>query len=187
MGVTKYDGYLICMTLIALSVCVGCGYHLRADGNPVGIEIKGLAIPLMESTSSVEGFEADFTGIIRDEFISHARVPLVPEEEADKVLRGKIYDISAQPLTYSVQQRELSGRLITHETTSIRRLKIRLDISLLDRGSGKVIWNDNSMEEEARFEVGSDPLINRYNQKQALLRIARQLAKRVYLKTMERF
>ena len=175
------------MTLIALSACLGCGYHIRADGRPVGIDIKGLAIPLMESTSSVEGFEADFTGIIRDEFISHARVPLVGEEEADKVLRGRIYDISAQPLTYNTQQQEVGGRTITYETTSSRRLKIRLDVSLLDRDSGKVIWHDDSMEEEARFEVGSDPLINRYNQKQALLRIARQLAKRVYLKTMERF
>ena len=97
------------------------------------------------------------------------------------------YDISAQPLTYNTQQQEVGDRTVTYETTSSRRLKIRLDVSLLDRDSGKIIWSDNSMEEEARFEVGFDPLVNRYNQKQALLIIARKLAKRVYLKTMERF
>jgi hypothetical protein len=43
------------------------------------------------------------------------------------------------------------------------------------------------MEEEASFEVVADPLITRYNQQQALLKIARLLAKRIYLKTVERF
>jgi len=166
---------------------MGCGYHFRADGEPVGIEIQNLAIPLIKSTSSNMAFEADFTRIIRDEFISHARVPLVSRERAQAVLTGRIYDIRTEPLTYDIQQQVIEGHLITHEVTGSRRLKIKMDIKLTDQATGKNIWHERSMEEDAIFIVVTDPLVTRYNQREALKEIARVLAKRVYLKTMERF
>lgn len=167
--------------------CVGCGYQFRANGEPVGIEIGSIAIPLVTSTSSDETFEADFTRMVREEFISHAKIPVVAREQADKVLKGHIYEITTQPLTYDTTERTISGRVISHESTSSRRLQICLDISLIDGATGKIIWHDSSMEEEARFDVVPDPLTTQYNQQQALIQISRLLAKRIYMKTMERF
>ncbi|MFC1532080.1 LPS assembly lipoprotein LptE [Thermodesulfobacteriota bacterium] len=187
MRLEKYSTFILIAVMAVLVVYAGCGYNFRADGKPIGVEIKSLAIPLMTSSSSYKGFEADFTRIIREEFISHSKIPIVTREQAGAVLTGRIYEITTRPLTYDIQRQTVGGRTITHETTSSRRLKIRLDIRLTDRITGKLIWNDGSMEEEARFDVGTDPLINRYNQQQALRSIARLLAKRVYLKTMERF
>lgn len=169
------------------TMCIGCGYHFRAAGEPIGVELKSLAIPLMASSSSIRDFESDFTRIIRNEFISHAKVPIVPKEQAQALLTGQIIEVSTQPLTYDLQQYNIGGRTTTHETTSSRRLKIRLDISLTDSATGKTIWHDDSLEEESSFDVGIDPLTDRYNQQQALQKIARLLAKRIYLKTMERF
>jgi len=172
---------------ILLAGYMGCGYRLRATGEPMGIKIESLAIPLMTSTSSNKGFEADFTKMIREEFISHAKIPLRPREEAQAVLIGKIYDTRFQPLTYDLQQQTVAGEVTTHEVTSSRRMKISLDVQLTDRATGKVIWREKSMKEEASFIVGPDPLANRYYQQQALQKISRRLAKRIYLKTMERF
>ena len=70
----KQYALLLLLTLLL----AGCGYSLRADGEPVGIQLESLAIPLFSSTSSEIGFEADFTKVIRQEFISHARVPWFP-------------------------------------------------------------------------------------------------------------
>jgi len=188
MPLFVYRRFLLLLIGIAFIIgCMGCGYHFRAAGEPMGVEIKSIAIPLMVSTSSIKGFESVFTRIIREEFISHAKVPIVPREEAQSLLIGRIQEVRTQPLTYDLQQYNVEGRATTHETTSSRRLKIRLDISLTDRDTGKTIWYDNSMEEEAGFDVGTDPLTDRYNQKQALKKIARLLAKRIYFKTMERF
>jgi len=170
-----------------LGFFIGCGYHLRATGEPMGIKLESLAIPLMTSTSSNKGFEADFTRIIREEFISHAKVPLLSREEAQAVLIGRIYDTRFQPLTYDLQQQTIGGEVTTHEVTSSRRMRIILDVQLTDRATGKVIWHEKSMKEEASFIVGTDPLANRYYQRQALQKISRRLAKRIYLKTMERF
>lgn len=173
--------------LIILGLLAGCGYHFRADGEPVGIEIESIAIPLMTSTSTARGFEADFTSIIRQEFISHSKVHLVRKEEAQMIITGNIFEISSDPLSYNLKQQKVAGRVVTHETTGSRRLKIVMDVCLVERATGKIIWRDQSLSEEASFNVGIDPIANEYNQQQALRKIARLIARRIYLQTMERF
>jgi hypothetical protein len=170
---------VLLFVIILFTNCVGCGYHFRATGEPIGIKYNGLAIPLMTSTSSTVGFEADFTKIIRQEFITHARVSFVPKERAQAVIIGRIFDIRTEPLSYHTQN--------TYQVTRSRRLRVKLDVSLTDTVTGKVIWHEGAMVEEASFIVGEDPLQNRYNQQQALESIARAMAKRIYSKTMERF
>ncbi|OPX38801.1 MAG: hypothetical protein B1H12_01625, partial [Desulfobacteraceae bacterium 4484_190.2] len=65
--------------------------------------------------------------------------------------------------------------------------EVELNAKLIDRDSGKTIWQAKNMTERAAFEVSVDPLSNRFNQKKALQAIARRLAQRLYLKTMDRF
>jgi hypothetical protein len=43
------------------------------------------------------------------------------------------------------------------------------------------------MEEQSSYIVSGDPMETRYNEQQALEKIAGRLAKRIYLRTMERF
>ena len=156
---------IFCSLLIpALLSLSGCGYKFRADGEPVGIEIKSIAIPMVESSSSEKGFEADFTAVLRNEFISHSKVPLENKDRAGMILNVEIYEVSTQPLTYDSTRSSVSGRVVTHETTSSRRLILRLNVSLIDRSSGKTVWNDSSMTEESGFVVTADPLVNRQNQ-----------------------
>lgn len=165
----------------------GCGYQFRADGRPVGIEIQSLAIPMVTSTSSDLAFEPDFTRVIREEFISYGKISIVSQEKAQAVLTGHVYDIAIEPLAYRITQPSVGGRVVTHEVTKASRLRMKLDMKLIDRTTGRVIWHEKAMEEKASFNVGDDPLASRYNQRQALERISRQLAKRIFLKTMERF
>ncbi len=179
----KRQSLLLLLTLLL----VGCGYHFKADGEPVGIELESLAIPLFSSTSSEIGFEADFTKVIRQEFISHGRVPLVPEERAQAVLIGKIQDIRTDPLTYRSQDFTVGGYTSTNAVTKSRKLRVRLDVQLVDKRQGNVIWREAAMEEQASYFVSGDPLEMRYSERQALEKIAGRLAKRIYLRTMERF
>ncbi len=176
----------LCLVLILIW---GCGYHFRADGNPEGIAISSLAIPLMTSTSSALGFESDFTEVIRDAFIRHGNVPLVPVDQASMVLIGRIRQIRTDPVTYDLTEYPNVTKDTTeyYVTTDSRRLWVKLDVTLIDRKTGKVIWQEQSMIDRARFLVTKDPLTNRYNQKKALQEIAGRLVDRIYLRTMERF
>lgn len=190
LNITSFlkDGIFILLTiLLILPLISGCGYQFRANGEPMGLEIDSLAIPLVTSPSSNLGFEADFTRILREEFISHARVPIQPTKKAQMILKGNILEVRTDPVSYDIQEINIQDNIVTHEVTKRRRLSIKLDIYLSDRVTGKIIWHESSMEEETSFTVGVDPLVNRYNQKQALEKIARNLSKKIYSKTMERF
>ena len=170
--------------LLLMMFCVfwisGCGYQLQATGKPLNLTISSMAIPLMETPSSDIGFEGDFTKMIRRAFVSHSQIPLVSKEKAAAVLIGKVTDIKTEPLSYRVTDE-------TFDVTTSRWLKIRLSAKLVERGTGKAIWNDPNMVEKASFTVDSDPLKTRYNQRRATKKIAQLLAERIYLKTMERF
>lgn len=165
----------------------GCGYQFRSTAQPLTIDIQSLAIPLIQSTSSTRGFEGELTEVIRQEFISHAAVPIVSREKADVVLVGRVHDISTQPLSYSILRSNVGGEETEYEETNKRELIVEMEAELIDRATGRAIWSDKAMEESASFAVGEDPLVNRYNQRAALRKIAQRLARRFYSKTMDRF
>jgi hypothetical protein len=177
----------VLISFVLIPIFAGCGYNFKARGEPVGTAIESLAVPLFESTSTDRGFEAEFTEIIRNEFISRTKVPLVSTEKAGAVLSGRIYEINTQPLTYNAVRKSVSGHTVNYETDGSRRLIIKLAITMKDTATGKIIWREDSMEEEADFKVSNDPVQNRYNKDQAIRNIASLMAKRIYLNTMERF
>jgi len=165
----------------------GCGYGFRVSGAPVGIKIDSLAIPLFESTSTDTGFESEFTDVIRNEFINRSKVPIVAKDQAQVVISGRIYKIDTKPISYDTKKQSVEGNTVSYETDGTRKLIVRADITMTDRATGKVIWHEDSMEEESLFKVNNDPLQNRYNKDQAIKEIAGLMAKRIYLNTMERF
>lgn len=173
--------------IIGLVLISGCGYHFNAGGAPEGLKITSLAIPLMETTSSTLGFESDFTSAIRDAFIRQGNVPLESQDRAEFVLKGKIREIHTDPLTYDITETPVQGTTSYYEITDSRRMRVTLDTRLVERKTGKVIWEEKQMEERARYLVSEDPMTNRYNRKKALHEIAGRLVDRIYLRTMERF
>jgi hypothetical protein len=173
--------------LVFCAGSTGCGYHFRGTGNPVGIQIESIAIPLMESTSSYLGFEPEFTRYVREEFVSHARIPLVSKKKASSLLIGKIYEIGTTPYSHEVFESEVRGDGISYEVTNSRWMWVRMSAKLVDRNTGAVIWEDRNLRDRHTFVVSPDPLATRFNQRMALRTIARRLARKMYAKTMERF
>ncbi|OPX39151.1 MAG: hypothetical protein B1H11_03645 [Desulfobacteraceae bacterium 4484_190.1] len=176
-----------CTTLLLLT---GCGYHMHTMGKPIGIEIKSMAIPMVKSPSAFLGFEPVFTTAIRREFISHAKIPLVSEKNAAMVLIVNVRKIWTEPLTYRITKTKVSGNNTYYEVTNSRWIRAKIKARLVNRTTGKVVWEDNSINERTTYALTSnppDPILDRYNKKEAVRRIAEQIAKRLYLKTMERF
>ncbi len=180
--------------IVFLAVLLGCGYRFSPiggsaspEGGGIGRQFHTIAIPMLKSSTTFPGLEADFTTAFREEFISRSGLELVPEKDADVVLEARITRITAAPSAYSVEEFTLGNLKAEYETTSRRTLKVRLWARLIHRGSGRVIWEEARMEERGTYQVGSDPLLNLHNERQAYLDIGRRLARRVFLKTVERF
>jgi hypothetical protein len=166
---------------------LGCGYHFRASGEPLGIKLQSLAIPLINSSSSELEFEAIFTKVFRDLFISQTEVPIVPEAKAEAVLAGRIYEIREEPIAFNQTQQIIDGQVTTYTVTSRRQVIIKMDAKFTIKATGEVLWHEPAMVERANYSVGTDPLVNRYNEQQAYEAIARLLASRLFLKSTERF
>ena len=175
--------------LIFLFCCLifGCGYHFRPGGRPIGVSLVSIAIPIFSSTSSFMGFEGEFTRIVRERFLTHSSIRIESKDKAQAVLSGRIYSITTEPLTYTLTQQTIHNYRSTDEVTRSRTLKVRLDPKPTDRTTGRIIWQDSNLTGKASFQVSADTLTNRYNQRQALISIAQDLATRIYAKTLERF
>ena len=184
-----FKGFSSVIFLISISGCLtlGCGYHFRAAGKPIGVSLESIGIPLFSSTSSFMGFEGEFTRVVREEFIRHSRVRIESKDNAQAVLSGRIYSLKTEPLAYTITQSTIHGFSSTDEVTRSRTLKIGLDVKLTDTGTGKIIWQDSNLTGKADYTVSADPLTDRYNQRQALISIAQDLATKIYARTMERF
>ena len=165
----------------------GCGYHFRSVGSSLNVNLESIAILPFSSSSSYAGIEDDFTGVVRQEFITRSKVRLVEEKRAQAVLRGRLYSVTTEPLTYTINQQTIHGLLATDKVTSTRILKVRLEITLTDTATEQILWQDDNLTEKASFQVSSDPLTTQHNQRLALISIARDLAARIYSRTMERF
>jgi hypothetical protein len=169
------------------SLVFGCGYRFKSLGPSPDVRLEFLAIPPFSGSSSYAGIEDDFTAVVRQEFLTRSKVNLVEEKTAQAVLRGRLYSVTTEPLTYMVTQQEIHGLLATDKVTRSRTLKVRLEISLKDTATEEIIWQDANLTDTASFQVSSDPLITQHNQRLALIAIARDLAARIYARTMERF
>lgn len=172
---------------IAVIGIAGCGYRFNLSGTSLRSGLHSLAIPTIQSSSTLAGLEGDFTNIFRREFLSHSTIPIVSKERASAVLEGKIKRVDTSPLSYDIQKQSVSGATVSYERTSLRRVRVRLSIRMVNRETGKVLWEDNAMEEKALYTLSDDPIENQYKEREALRRVAEQLAKRIYLKTVDTF
>ncbi len=185
----KDRAFLIALLMI-IGTClltVGCGYRFNLSGSSLRGELHSLAIPTIASRTTIEGLEADFTNIIRKEFLSHSTIPLVSVKEASAVLMGKIERIETSPLSYDIQKNSVGGKTVSYELTNLRRIKVKLTMKMVKRNTGEVIWEERGMEEKASYSVSNDPVETNFREKAALRKIAQRLAKRVYLKTVDTF
>ena len=136
---------------------------------------------MIKSPSSSLGFEAKLTQMIRQRFISHSGLKIVPVDQADAVLIAEIIEIKREPISYTVRDG-------SYELTNSRWLKVKMVARLIDRRTGNVIWRA-ILRERSTYNVVAqpDPLATRYNEQKAFENIGKQLAERIYLRTMERF
>jgi hypothetical protein len=180
---TRFILFLVFFALGAGS----CAYRFQQIGKPHGLEITSIAIPMVKSPSSTLGFETEFTRNIREEFIDYSGLPVVSKEGADGVLEIRITRIGSNPFTYTADERNVQGRTVQYETTSRRWLWVKMDARLVDRASGRILWEQKGMEDKAYYQVTTDPLQTRYYRRLAVGQVARNLAKKIYAQTMERF
>ena len=113
----------------------GCGYR-PMGAEPANLQAPPtLAIPLFSSRSTEVGLEAIFANALITAFAQTRAVQVVPgDRDAEYVLEGKVQSLDNSSVAYNS---------VTQST--VRRVTLRIDLTLRKKKGDKVIWKDSQV------------------------------------------
>jgi outer membrane lipopolysaccharide assembly protein LptE/RlpB len=160
------------LVVLVLTSLWACGYHfVGADSEGVDPSIRRVYVQTFGNETNEPNVENTFRGAFIDRIIQGGRFQVVDKpEQADAVLKGKIKNLVRIPLSYTV------GNLAAEE-----RWHVSVDISFVERETGKVIWRNSEFNLSGDYRVDSSNLsVTEQNRKNALVKLASDTAERAY-------
>lgn len=160
------------LTILPLLLLVGCGYH-PMGAEPVGGARHVLAVPLFTNRSTEVGLESILSNALINAFAQSRAVKVTPYEAgADLVLDGKVF---------SVDNTSVAFNSVTQST--VRRVTVRVDLTLKKQDNGKVLWKDSEVLQED-YVVDPNYHAGEATKDEGLRRAAVNMARRVMDKVL---
>lgn len=134
----------------------GCGYTTSAiiSSGAKSIHINNFVnrINLTEEPTDKRmyiayksGMELDITRQVIDRFIMDGNLKVISADEADLTLNGELIDFLKEPLRYD-----------TNDNITEYRVKIVVNLTLLNRRDNKVIWEEKNFTGEATYKLAGE-------------------------------
>ena len=163
---------------LAALLATACGYHVAGRADLVPKNIQTIAIPAFSNVTTRYKLTDRLPEAISREFISRTRYRIVSDpDQADAVLRGAVLSYSSFPTIFDPATGRASGV----------QLQVTLRVSLVDRASGKVLFNRPNIEVRERYQISTDPTIFFEESDAALDRASQQTARQVVSSILENF
>ncbi len=164
-----------------VAVCLmglGCGYHMAGRADTIPDEIRTIAIPTFTNSTTEFKIEQYLTEAVTREFMSRTRYSIVTNENyADATLRGTVLGFFAYPTNYDPQ----TNRASTINTTIV------LYVTLVDRRSGKVLYQNPNLQHRDFYEVSAEPVAYLEERQIALTRSSESMARTIVSAVLEGF
>ena len=156
-----------------------CGYHVAGSADLVPKDVHTIAIPPFANGSVKYKLSDLLPEAISREFITRTRYRLVNDPmQADAVLRGAVVAYVAYPITID----QVTGR------TSGLQINVNLNVSLVERASGKVIYAQPNMQVHQRYEVSTTSDNQYFDESGAgLQRLSRDVARDLVTSILDNF
>jgi len=166
---------LLCLLPLLFSAC---GYHVAGNTDLLPKTIKTIAVPAFGNVTIRYKLADRLPTDIAREFISRTRYAVVADpKKADAVLNGAVVSFTSFPTTYDpVTSRATAAQVI-----------VNVQISLVERSTGKVLFNRPSMEIRERYEISVNPGTYFDESGPAMDRLAQDVARSVVSAVLENF
>lgn len=118
-----------------------CGYHIAGKGGGMPGNVATISIPFLKNQTQKPDVETIVTTALVDEFVKSGIVRVV-EENADAVISGAVTSYDLTPVSFN-----------KNDVIQEYRLTIKIEVSLVRKSDGKVVWQDKNIIDYEDFKV----------------------------------
>jgi Lipopolysaccharide-assembly len=175
----KPGAWPILISLVASLSLGSCGYHVAGQGDLVPKTVHTIAVPAFGNATMRYKLSDLLPQAISREFIARTRYQVINDPtQADAVLRGTVINYRAFPTLID----QSTGR------TSGLQVIVRLDIRLVERATGKVIFAQPNYEAHERYELSVTNDTQYFDESGAgLERLSKDVSRDVVTSILENF
>ena len=176
MSICNKPGAWLIVPLFSLA---SCGYHVAGQANLVPKTVHTVAVPPFANATVRYKLSDLLPQAIGRELISRTNYQIINDPtQADAVLRGTVINYLAYPTLID----QATGR------TSGLQINVRLDVSLVERSTGKVIFARPILDVHERYELSVTNNIQYFDESGAAVeRLSKDVARDVVSSILENF
>jgi hypothetical protein len=151
---------------------------VAGQATPITPDVKTIAVPAFKNLSSTFRIEQQLTAAVTREFLerTHYRVVANPAD-ADAVLKGTVKEVHARAITFDNN---------TGLATSLQ-VQVTADVKLEDVHSHKLLFSNSNYVYREEYQVSQTPAALFEEDKPALDRLSRDLARTLVTDILENF
>jgi len=181
-------------------LALGCGYRLAGTGTNVPPTARTVSIALFKNTAREKGLDVALQSAIEEEFRRRGTLEVIPDKEGDLVLSGTIIRYWSNPIAFN-------GTLVANQFQA----NLLVSLKLTERATGRVLYDNPALQESTDFgavtgtvvsasprfqdeTINARDLVNLTNvqigesrRRTAIDELVQQVARQVYLYSMEAF
>lgn len=142
----RFGGWIVSLAVLLAST--GCMYSLAGGGLPS--HIHTMAIATFDNQTASPDLPKELWDEMRRELQRRLGVRDAPRERADALAHGKIVSYEPDvPISFSADPRQA--------VTARRRLQLTIEVEIVDQSSGRVLYQQKSLREEADYAERAEP------------------------------
>jgi hypothetical protein len=159
-------------------VLASCGYHVAGRADLLPKTIKTIAIPAFGNVTTHYKLTDQMPEAMKREFIARTRYRLISDpNQADAILRGAVVSYTSFPTLFDPNTNRAVGV----------ELRVTLQVSLVERATGKVLFNRPSLDVHETYQISEDPGQYFEESDTALARASKSVAQQVVTSILENF
>ncbi len=156
----------------------GCGYKVGGKADLLPATVRTIAIPAFSNATTRYKLTEQIPSAITREFLSRTRYRVVADpREADAVLEGAVSNVMSAPTIFD----QATGRAAGIQVS------VFLNIRLVERETGKILYTRQGMEVRQRYEVSIEAREFFDESTPALQRLSQEVARQVVSTIMSAF
>lgn len=158
-----------------VGLLAGCGYGFAGGGGPPR-GLNTIFVRLIENQTAEIGAEFVLTDQLKNEFIRKYRREVVPEDQAEGILSGRI----TQVRSWTIARRSAQASLE-------KRVSVTIDLTLKNQ-AGEVVWFTRGMSGSEVYKVSqTDYALTERNKREAIELVCLRLGEEAYYRMTEDF